>query len=72
MEVRTALGQARVSTEIVKAFAGNVTQARRLLERSQQGSELGVRTRLEVEDALLNARQAEARRDDLIAHADLR
>jgi HAE1 family hydrophobic/amphiphilic exporter-1 len=77
VEVRAALDQARVASEIVKALSGNVDQARRLLEMSEKGQELGVKTRLEVDDALLNARLAEAnlaraRRDWLVALANLR
>ena len=77
VEVRTALDRARVAAEIVKALSGNVAQARRLLEMSETGRELGVKTRLEVDDALLNARAAEAnlaraKRDYLVALADLR
>ncbi len=77
VEVRTALDRARVATEIVNALSGNVAQARRLLEMSETGRELGVKTRLEVDDALLNARAAEAnlaraKRDYLVALADLR
>lgn len=77
VEVRTALDQARVAAEVVNALSGNVAQARRLLEMSETGLELGVKTRLEVDDALVNARQAEgnlarAKRDYLVALANLR
>lgn len=77
VEVRTALDRARVAAEIVNALSGNVAQARRLLEMSETGRELGVKTRLEVDDALLNARAAEAnlaraRRDYVVALTDLR
>ena len=77
VEVRSALDQAKVAAEIVNALAGNVARARRLLEMSEKGLELGVKTRLEVDDALVNARQAEgnlakAKRDYLVALADLR
>ncbi len=77
VEVRTALDQARVAGEIVTALSGNVAQARRLLEMSEKGLEFGVKTRLEVDDALVNARQAEgnlarAKRDYLVALANLR
>ncbi|MHB8797157.1 MAG: efflux RND transporter permease subunit [Thermoanaerobaculia bacterium] len=75
--VRAALDRAHVAAEIVNALSGNVAQARRLLEMSETGRELGVKTRLEVDDALLNARAAEAnlaraKRDYLVALADLR
>ncbi len=77
VEVRTALDQAKVAAGIVTALSGNVSQARRLLEMSEKGSELGVKTRLEVDDALVNARQAEgnlarAKRDYLVALTNLR
>ena len=77
VEVRTALDQVKVAAGIVTALAGNVSQARRLLEMSETGQELGVKTRLEVDDALVNARQAEgnlarARRDYLVALTNLR
>ena len=77
VEVRAALDQVRVATEIVNALSGNVAQARRLLEMSEKGFDLGVKTRLEVDDALLNARQAEAnlaraKRDYLVALANLK
>ena len=77
VEVRTALDQVKVAEEIVKALAGNVSQARRLLEMSEKGLEFGVKTRLEVDDALVNARQAEAnlakaKRDYLVALTNLR
>lgn len=77
VEVRTALDQAKVAAEVVKALSGNVAQARRLLEMSETGQDLGVKTRLEVDDALLNARQAEgnlakAKRDYIVALANLR
>jgi HAE1 family hydrophobic/amphiphilic exporter-1 len=77
VEVRTALDQAKVAAGIVTALAGNVSQARRLLQMSEKGQELGVKTRLEVDDALVNARQAEgnlarARRDYLVALTNLK
>ena len=75
--MRTALDQAKVAAEVVKALSGNVAQARRLLEMSETGQDLGVKTRLEVDDALLNARQAEgnlakAKRDYIVALANLK
>ena len=77
VEVRSALDQVRVAAEIVNAVAGNVAQARRLLEMSETGHDLGVKTRLEVDDALVNVRQAEgglarAQRDYRVALANLR
>ena len=77
VEVRTALDQVKVAAEVVNALSGNVSQARRLLEMSEKGLEFGVKTRLEVDDALVNARQAEgnlakAKRDYLVALTNLR
>ncbi|MCL4809199.1 MAG: TolC family protein, partial [Thermoanaerobaculia bacterium] len=77
VEVRTALDQARVAAEVVNALSGNVAQARRLLEMSETGLDLGVKTRLDVDDALVNARQAEgnlakAKRDYIVALANLK
>jgi HAE1 family hydrophobic/amphiphilic exporter-1 len=77
VEVRTALDQVKVAAGIVTALSGNVSQARRLLQMSEKGQDLGVKTRLEVDDALVNARQAEgnlarAKRDYLVALTNLR
>ena len=77
VEVRTALDEVKVAAGIVTALSGNVSQARRLLEMSEKGQELGVKTRLDVDDALVNARQAEgnlarAKRDYLVALTNLR
>jgi HAE1 family hydrophobic/amphiphilic exporter-1 len=76
-EVRQSIEQARVAGEIVKALGGTVQQARRLLEMAEKGQDLGVKTRLEVDDALLNVRAAEAnlaraRRDYLVAATNLK
>jgi outer membrane protein TolC len=77
VEVHLALEQARVAGEIVRALGGTVAQARRLLAMAEKGQELGVKTRLDVDDALLNVRAAEAnlaraRRDYLVALTNLR
>jgi HAE1 family hydrophobic/amphiphilic exporter-1 len=77
VEVRGALEQARVAGRIVRALGGTVQQAQRLLEMAEKGQDLGVKTRLEVDDALLNVRAAQAnlaraRRDYLVAVAQLR
>jgi len=76
-EVQTAIEQARAADRTVRALAGTVEQARRLLAMAEKGQELGVKTRLEVDDALLNVRAAEAnlaraRRDYLVAQTNLR
>lgn len=76
LEARTAVDAVRESLEILNALAGNVEQARRLLQMAEQGFEFGVKTRLDVEDAQLNLSQAEAhlaraRRDYLVARVTL-
>jgi hydrophobic/amphiphilic exporter-1 (mainly G- bacteria), HAE1 family len=76
-EVHVAREALRVSSETVRALSSTVGQARRLLEMAEKGQELGVKTRLEAEDALLNVRLAEAnlasaQRDYLVAQANLR
>jgi HAE1 family hydrophobic/amphiphilic exporter-1 len=76
LETREAVNAARVSEEIVRSLAGTVTQAERLLAMAEKGYELGVKTRLEVEDAQLNLRQAKgslsrASRDYLVARVNL-
>jgi HAE1 family hydrophobic/amphiphilic exporter-1 len=76
LETREAVNAVRESKEIVLALAGTVGQAERLLVMAEKGYELGVKTRLEVEDAELNLRQAKsslsrARRDYLVARVNL-
>jgi len=76
LEAREAVNAVRESEEIVRSLAGTVTQAERLLAMAEKGYELGVKTRLEVEDAELNLRQAKsslsrARRDYLVARINL-
>ena len=58
------------------ALTGTVDQAERLLRMAEQGYELGVKTKLEVEDAQLNllaarANFAQARRDFHVARVNL-
>ena len=72
LQVRTAVNSVRESGEVVRALEGTVTQAERLLQMAEKGFELGVKTRLEVEDAELNLRSArgnlaKARRDHHVA-----
>ena len=60
----------------MRALSGTVEQARRLLAMAEQGFELGVKIRLEVEDAELNLLQARgnlarAQRDYLVARVTL-
>lgn len=76
LEVRDALHAVRESGEILHALSGTVTQAERLLEMAERGYALGVKTRIDVEDAELNLKQARgsmnrARRDVLVAGAQL-
>jgi HAE1 family hydrophobic/amphiphilic exporter-1 len=76
LEVRDALDAVSVAERIVEALGGTVTQAERLLSMAEKGFELGVKTRLDVEDAQLNLRAARgnlarARRDVLVARVNL-
>ena len=76
LEVRTAVDAVRESSEIMTALGGTVEQSKRLLQMAEQGFELGVKTRLEVDDAQFNLSQAEgnlarARRDYLVARVTL-
>jgi HAE1 family hydrophobic/amphiphilic exporter-1 len=76
LDVRTSVDAVRESGEIVTALSGTVEQAKRLLQMAEQGFELGVKTRLEVEDAQLNLSQAEgnlarAQRNYLVARVTL-
>ena len=77
LEVRTALHAVVEAREIESAIAGTVQQADRLLAMAQAGYDLGAKTHLEVEDALLNLMMARvdlarARRDRLVAEAGLK
>ncbi|MBI5055984.1 MAG: TolC family protein [Nitrospirae bacterium] len=58
LQAREALNAVRESREIVDALSGTVTQAEKLLFLSEKGYELGVKIRLEVEDAELKLLQA--------------
>jgi HAE1 family hydrophobic/amphiphilic exporter-1 len=76
LEVRTAVNAVREAAEIVSALTGTVTQAERLLFLAEKGFELGVKTRLEVQDAELNlaaarANLARAQRDYRVARVTL-
>lgn len=76
LEIRDAVNAVRESEEIVHSLSGTVGQAERLLVMAEKGYELGVKTRLEVEDAELNLRQAKsslsrAHRDTLVARVNL-
>lgn len=76
LEIRDAVNNVREAGEIVTALTGTVVQAERLLTMAEKGFELGVKIRLEVDDAELNLRQARgnlarARRDYLVARVNL-
>ena len=76
LEVRVALTSLDEAAEIVTALAKTVTQAERLLFLAEKGFELGVKTRLEVQDAELNvsaarANLARAQRDYQVAKVNV-
>ncbi|MFH1033691.1 MAG: TolC family protein [Pseudomonadota bacterium] len=76
LQVTEAVNKVEESGEIVKGLSDTVHQARRLLFMAEKGFEYGVKTRLEVDDALLNLSQAQgnlarAQRDYLVAKVTL-
>jgi hydrophobic/amphiphilic exporter-1 (mainly G- bacteria), HAE1 family len=76
LQVRAAIDAVNEAAEILKASGGTVTQAERLLFLAEKGFELGVKTRLEVQDAETNASQARvnlarAQRDYRVARVNL-
>ena len=76
LEVRNAGFAVAEAEQILKALTGTVKQAERLLAMAEQGYQLGVKIRLEVEDAELNLVQAKsnlarARRDYQVSLTDL-
>ena len=76
LEVRMAVDAVREATDIMTALGGTVKQAETLVFLAEKGYELGVKTRLEVQDAELNLRQARAsvaaaQRDYRVARANL-
>jgi HAE1 family hydrophobic/amphiphilic exporter-1 len=76
LEVRTAINAVAEASEIVSAIGGTVRQAERLLFLAEKGFELGVKTRLEVQDAELNlsaarANLARSQRDYRVARVNL-
>jgi len=76
LEVRNAGFAVTEAEQIVKALTGTVHQAQRLLAMAEQGYQLGVKIRLEVEDAELNLVQAksnlaQARRDYQVSLVNL-
>ncbi len=76
LEIRNALQAVNEAGEIVAALTGTVGQAERLLAMAEKGYSLGVKIRLDVEDAQFNLLQAQgnlarARRDYLAARVNL-
>jgi HAE1 family hydrophobic/amphiphilic exporter-1 len=76
LEVRMAVDDAREAVALLNALSGPVTQAERLLSLAEKGFELGVKTRLEVQDAEQNvnvarANLAAAQRDYRVARVNL-
>jgi HAE1 family hydrophobic/amphiphilic exporter-1 len=77
LDVREALHAVDVSGSVVRALTGTVAQAERLEQMAEKGFELGVKTRLDVDDAQLNLMQARgnlarAQRDYLVARVTLK
>jgi outer membrane protein TolC len=76
LETRQAVGGIEAASSILTALSATVTQAARLLSMAEQGYQLGVKTKIEVDDAQLNLSQARsnmarARRDYLVARVNL-
>ncbi len=77
LETRTAVDAVREASAIVEALGGTVVEAEQLLAMAEKGFELGVKMRLDVDDAQLNLMQARAglargRRDLLAAQVTLK
>ena len=58
--IQAAIDAAREASDVVKALSGTVQQAEKLLMLAEKGFELGVKTRLEVQDAEQNVNVARA------------
>ncbi|MGE5198983.1 MAG: TolC family protein, partial [Rhodospirillaceae bacterium] len=76
IDVRTAVDNAREAVALLEAVEGPVKQAEQLLFLAEKGYELGVKTRLEVQDAEQNlnvarANLAAAQRDYRVARVNL-
>ncbi len=76
LEVRTAVNAVTEAAEILAALAGTVKQAEQLLTLAEKGFELGVKTRLDVQDAQTNvslarANLARAQRDYRVSRINL-
>lgn len=77
LETRTGVDAVREAAAVVEALGGTVAEAGKLLAMAEKGFELGVKTRLDVDDAQLNLLRARAglargRRDLLAARVNLR
>jgi len=77
LETRTGVDAVREAAAIVAALDGTVAEAERLLSMAEKGFELGVKMRLDVDDAQLNLLQARfglarGHRDLLAAQVNLR
>ena len=76
LQVREAVDAVGEASEILSALGSTVNQAERLLFLAEKGFELGVKTRLDVQDAQLNLQAARAslavaRRDYRVAVTNL-
>jgi len=76
LQLQAAIDAVREASEILTSIGGNVAQAEKLLSLAEKGFELGVKTRLEVQDAELNASNARlslarAQRDYRVARVNL-
>ena len=76
LEVRRAIDAADEAAAILAALSSTVQQAEQLLMLAEKGFELGVKTRLDVQDADLNVRMARAnlasaRRDYQVAMVNI-
>lgn len=76
LDVDDAINTVNEAASIVKALEGNVAQAEKLLNMAEKGYAAGVKTRIEVDDANLNAMKARgelarARRNYLVAQVTL-
>jgi HAE1 family hydrophobic/amphiphilic exporter-1 len=76
LQLQAAIDAVREASEILTSIGGNVAQAEKLLSLAEKGFELGVKTRLEVQDAELNVSNARlslarAQRDYRVARVNL-
>jgi len=76
LQVQAAIDAVREASDVVKALSGTVQQAEKLLMLAEKGFELGVKTRLEVQDAEFNASNARlslarAQRDYRVSRVNL-